>query len=201
MLIHRHDDGTDDEPRWRAFVEAQGFGHLVAPGRDRDVPVVVPTQFLLDDGVVRLHLAATNPLLVAVGENPRVVLSVAGDWAYIPGRWKQIGDEDPRRGIPTTYYGAVQLTGDAAVLDEPDAIAATLSAQIGELEPDGDYVDPIEHGARLRTIRAIEIVITDVRAKFKYGGNVDEAHRDAIAARLADRQGPGDSAALRQMGR
>ena len=70
MLIHRHDDGTDDEPRWRAFVEAQGFGHLVAPGRDRDVPVVVPTQFLLDDGVVRLHLAATNPLLVAVGENP-----------------------------------------------------------------------------------------------------------------------------------
>ena len=200
MLIHRHDDGTDDEPRWRAFVEAQAFGHLVAPGRDRDVPVVVPTQFLLDDDVIRLHLAAMNPLLAAVEENPRVVLSIAGDWAYIPGRWKQIGDEDPRRGIPTTYYGAVQLTGDATVLDSPGEIAATLSAQVGDLEPEADYVDPIEHGARLRTIRALEIVVTDVRAKFKYGGNVDEAHREAIAARLADRQGPGDAAALRQMG-
>ena len=201
MLIHRHDDGTDDEPRWRAFVEAQGFGHLVAPGQDRDVPVVVPTQFLLDGDMIRLHLAAKNPLLTAVGENAKVVMSVAGDWAYIPGRWKQIGDEDPRFGIPTTYYGAVQLTGEAAVLDGPDQIAATLSAQVGDLEPDADYVDPLEHGARLRTIRAVEIRVTDVRAKFKYGGNVDEAHRDAIAVRLADRQGPGDAAALRQMGR
>ena len=28
MLIHRHDDGTDDEPRWRAFVEAQAEAGL-----------------------------------------------------------------------------------------------------------------------------------------------------------------------------
>ena len=32
-----------------------------------------------------------------------VVLSVAGDWAYIPPVWKAIADEDPRYGIPTTY--------------------------------------------------------------------------------------------------
>jgi len=31
-------------------------------------------------------------------------LSVAGDWAFIPGSWKAIGDEDPEYGIPTTYY-------------------------------------------------------------------------------------------------
>lgn len=199
MLIRPHDDATDDEPRWRAFVRSQGFGHLVAPGRGADLPVVVPTQFLLDGDTLRLHLAAMNPLLAAVADNPRVVMSVAGDWAYIPGEWKQIGDEDPRFGIPTTYYGAVQLSGDATVLDAPEAIAETLVAQVGALEPDGDYVYPIEHGAKLRTIRGLEIRVTDVRAKFKYGGNVDDAHRAAIAERLAERQGPGDAAALAQM--
>ena len=40
-----------------------------------------------------------------------VVLAVSGDWAMIPSDWKVTGDEDPRRGIPTTYYASVQLTG------------------------------------------------------------------------------------------
>ena len=44
-----------------------------------------------------------------------MVLSVAGDWSYIPSAWKAIGDEDPRFGIPTTYYAGVQLTGTATV--------------------------------------------------------------------------------------
>ena len=201
VLIHPHDDGSDDPDRWRAFVADQGFGHLVAAGRGRDVPVVVPTQFLLDGDRVRLHLAKMNPMFAVLEENPAVVLSVAGDWAYIPGEWKQIDDEDPRFGIPTTYYGAVQLTGTARVADAPEAVAATLDAQVGALEPGADYVDPLEHVARLRTIRAIEVVVTEVRAKFKYGGNVDQAHRDAIADRLATRRGPGDAAALRQMRR
>lgn len=201
MLIHRHDDGTGDGPRWRAFVEAQGFGHLIAPGAERDLPVVVPTQFLLEGDTVRLHLAAQNPLLDAVAENPRVMLSIAGDWAYIPGSWKQLGDEDPRLGIPTTYYGAVQLSGDASIHDEPAAIAATLAAQIADLEPDNDYVDPVEHGARLGTIRGVEVRLTEVRAKFKYGGNVDAEHRAAVADRLAARDLPGDAAALAQMRR
>ena len=37
--------------------------------------------------------------------------------------------------------------------------------------------------------------MTEVRAKFKYGGNVDAAHRLAVAERLAERGGPGDAAA------
>jgi hypothetical protein len=56
----------------------------VAAGRDRDVPVVLPTQFVLEGDTVRLHLVRTNPLFTAVPENPRVVLSVAGDWAFNP---------------------------------------------------------------------------------------------------------------------
>jgi transcriptional regulator len=34
-----------------------------------------------------------------------------------------------------------------------------------------------------------------VRAKFKYGGNVDAEHRLAVVDRLKRRNGPGDAAA------
>ena len=201
MLIHPWDAGRS-EPEWVEFVQAQGFGHLVAAGRDRDVPVVVPTQFALNSPVeVVLHLARPNPIWSALAENPAVVLSVAGDWSYIPTYWKVIDDEDPRLGVPTTYYAAVQLVADASVIDDDEGKAAILRTQLRATEPDSGAADPLEHGRRLAGIRGLRLAVRDVRAKFKYGGNVDDAHRIEVARRLADRDGPGDAAALRHLRR
>lgn len=204
MLIRKHDDATDDEARWRAFVTAQGFGHFVAGGgaghgAARSVPVVVPTQFLFEGDRIVFHLAAANPVFAALAENPAVVMSVAGDWAYIPGAWKAVGDEDPRLGIPTTYYAAVQLIGDATVVDSANEVAAILRRQLRDLESDGGLVDPLEHARRFPAIRGIEVAVTEVRAKFKYGGNLDAPHRRRIAEELAARGGPGDAAARKHM--
>jgi transcriptional regulator len=135
----------------------------------------------------------------ALAENPAVLLSVAGDWAYVPSDWKVVGDEDPRRGIPTTYYAAAQLVGTATVVAEPDEVAEVLRHQLADAQPGVDAVDPTEHGPRLRQIRGLRIEVQEVRAKFKYGGNVDEAHRLAVAERLAERDGPGDAAARRHL--
>lgn len=194
MLIRPHDAGTD-EAQWRSFVQSQGFGHFVVAGAG-DVPVVVPTQFVLDGDDVWFHLAKANPVFDAIAATPRAVLSVAGDWAYIPGAWKAIGAEDPSMGIPTTYYAAVQLVGDVQVIDDVDAVAAVLRRQLSDVEPpDGGLADPAVHQGQFRVIRGIRLAIDDVRAKFKYGGNVDDEHRAAIAERLAERGVPGDAAA------
>lgn len=101
MSIHAHDPAPSEDAAL-AFVESQGFGHLVAGGRDRDVPVVVPTEFVVASRSpveVVLHLAGPNPVWDALGENPHVVLSVAGDWTYIPSAWKAIGDDSHRRAV------------------------------------------------------------------------------------------------------
>ncbi|MEE9415353.1 MAG: FMN-binding negative transcriptional regulator [Acidimicrobiales bacterium] len=194
MLIHAHDQAPDDGA-WRRFATDQGFGHLVASGRGRDTAVVVPTQYVVRPDDVILHLARPNPVWAAIEENSKVVLSVAGDWAYIPAAWKAIGVEDPTMGVPTTYYAAVQIEGTAEVVDEPDQIAEILRLQIGEFEPNSDIADPAQHTGKLRAIRGLRITIDEVRAKFKYGGNVDSDHRAAIAARLAERSNPGDASA------
>jgi transcriptional regulator len=188
-------DGSLGEEEWRPFVERQGFGHLIAAGRDRDIPVVVPTQFVLDADVVLLHLVAASPIFDPMAEQPRVLLSVAGDWAFIPSAWKAIDGEDPRLGIPTTYYGAVQLIGSARVESEPAAVAEVLRRQLAVFQPDVDIADPAVHGPKLSAIRGITITIDEVRAKFKYGGNVDDDHRQAVIERLRERSGLGDVAA------
>jgi transcriptional regulator len=193
-------DATLGEEEWRPFVESHSFGHLVAPGGPvRDLPVVVPTQFVLDGDTVWLHLVRANPMFAALAENTRVLLSVAGDWAFIPSSWKVIGAEDPALGIPTTYYGAVQLAGTATVYDErtaPGSVAAVLRRQLTTLQPGVEVADPAgSHAARLLGILGISVAVEQVSAKFKYGGNVDEPHRRAVVERLEERGAPGDDAA------
>jgi len=198
VYIAKVDSGRGED-EWRGFVTEQGFGHLVAAGKSREVPVVVPTQFVLDHDEVILHLVGRNPILEAIEEQPRVVMSVAGDWAFIPSAWKAIGEEDPLLGIPTTYYAAVQLEGVATILSDPGDVAAILRRQLAAIQPEFQVADPLgAHEAQLRTIRAIRISIEEVRAKFKYGGNVDSRHREAIIAELERRGGPRDLAAARQ---
>jgi transcriptional regulator len=182
-----------DETEWRTFVTATGFGHLVAAGRGRRQAVVVPTQFVLDGDEVLAHVAAPNPILEALDELPWAVLSVAGDWAFVPSSWKAIGAEDPRLGIPTTYYAAVQLAGPVEVVAAPEVLAGVLRRQLSALQPEVDVADPLEaHPRRLTAIRGLVLRVEEVTAKFKYGGNVDEAHRTAVLQRLEARGRPGD---------
>jgi transcriptional regulator len=189
-------DRSLGDAEWRPFVRAQGFGHLVAAGAGLDYPVVTATQFVLDGDEVLAHFAAPNPVLDALDDNPRALLSVAGDWAFVPSDWKVVGDEDALLGIPTTYYAAVQLRGQAEVRRQPAAVAAVLRRQLAALQPDTPVADPEKaHPARLRAIKAVVLTVDEVIAKFKYGGNVDEAHRRAVIARLRARGGPGDEVA------
>jgi transcriptional regulator len=199
VLIHPWDAPENDAACW-AFVRSQGFGHLIAPGR-RELPVVAPTQFLLDDvpGAatpdVLLHLARPNPIWAALDENPTVLLSVAGDWAYVPSAWKAIGAEDPAMGIPTTYYAAAQVVADATIVDDEEGKLAILRRQLASYEPELPHADPDAHRRRLPGIRGLRLRVRTVTGKFKYGGNVDAAHRQAVAGRLEARGGPGDRAA------
>jgi transcriptional regulator len=131
----------------------------------------------------------------AVEENHTVLLSIAGDWAYVPSAWKAVGDEDPSLGIPTTYYAAAQLVCDAAVVDDDEGKLAILRRQLAAYEPEIDHADPSVHERRLAGIRGLRLRVREVNGKFKYGGNVDAVHRAAVAEHLARRGGPGDAAA------
>lgn len=203
MLIRPH-DGAESEEEWRSFVANQSFGQLVAPGGpNRQVPIIVPTQFSLVDDAVVLHLAKANPIFDALDEDPIAVLSVAGDWAYVPTTFKALATENPHDFVPTTYYAAVQITGELEVIDEPAALAAVLGIQLDELEDDDGLHDATLHEKKFAAIRGLRLPIDPdrVQAKFKYGGNVDTAHQERAAEMLATRSGPGDAAALEHLNR
>jgi transcriptional regulator len=194
MLVHPWDAALDDA-EWKQWLAPRDFGTLVAAGRDRSVPIVVPTHFVYDgDATVLLHLARPNPVWRAVDENPHVVLSVVDDVAYIPSAWKEAGRDEAGHGIPTSYYAAVVLTCTAQVLAGV-ALLDVLRTQLAHFEPGSAVADPSVHERKLSGIRGLRLSVDAVAAKFKYGGNADDEHRARVADELAARDRPGDAAA------
>jgi transcriptional regulator len=198
VLVHPWDSAEDKE--WRDWLADRDFGQLIAGGRGRDVPVVVPTHFVFDgERTVRLHLARPNPVWEPLTEHPRALLTVVDDYTYIRSEWNTEPGGPVERGVPTSYYATVQLTCDVRVIDDPAEKAGLLDRQLAHFEP-GSARLPVsaeEDPDRrlLPGIRGIELTVTDVRAKFKYGGNKEAAHVREIADRLEERGTRADIAA------
>ena len=199
MLVHPWDAPVDDE-EWRGWLRRHDFGQLIAPGDGRELPVVVPTHFLYDGATtVRLHLARPNPVWPLLAERPRAMLTVVDDYAYVPTGWQAAPGTPPELGVPTSYYATVQLSCDVRIVDDPAGKATILTGQLRHHQPEGGYAEPdpaAEHVRRLLPgIRGLELTVTAVRAKFKFGGNKSPEHRALLADHLAERAGPGDAAA------
>jgi transcriptional regulator len=195
VLVHPWDSAEDAE--WRKWLRGHDFGQLIAGGRDRDLPVVVPTHFVFDgERTVWLHLARPNPVWEPLAENPRALLTVIGDYTYIPSEWNANPGSPAELGVPTSYYATVQLACDVRVVDDPAEKAAILDRQLAHFEPGSGRcpVAATEDPDRrlLPGIRGIELTVTGVRAKFKYGGNKTAEHVREIADRLEARGTPAD---------
>jgi transcriptional regulator len=200
MLVHPWDAALDDD-EWRHWLaDGRDFGQLIAPGRGRDLPVVVPTHFHYDgERTIQLHLARPNPVWEDLEAHPRALLTVIDDYVYIPAEWNANAGQPAERGVPTSYYASVQLACDVRIVDDPAEKAEILNRQLTHFEPAGSVrlpVDTDDPDRRLLPgIRGLDLTVTEVRAKFKYGGNKTPAVRDRVADRLTERGTPADARA------
>ncbi|MFC9503511.1 FMN-binding negative transcriptional regulator [Streptomyces sp. NPDC057002] len=191
MLVHPWDAGLD-EVEWQTWIaDGHDFGQLSVNGLAGHPPMAVPTHFTCDGPRLLIHLAKPNPVWKAIEQDAKVVFTVIGDYAFIPGPWRAKPGTPPTDGVPTSYYAAVQFTCRAEIIDDPEAKAELLRRQLAHFQPDGDHalvaVDQPPYGRMLSGIRGLRLEVTDVRAKFKYDDHKPVEHRSAVADRLTER--------------
>ena len=200
MLIRRHDSPIDPEREWRDLFLAHPFGTLIAPGIDRDLPVVVPTHVHFDgEHEILLHLAKANPVWKALRENPRCMFSVVTAVTYVPTSWEAPPGTDPSWGIPTSHYASVQLDCTASPTEDQGELRKYLRHQLATMQPNEPFGDPLDEDApyldELTRIRGLRLDITNVRAKFKFDGGEPDDIRSQVVAGYETRSGPGDAEA------
>ncbi|MEV6394794.1 FMN-binding negative transcriptional regulator [Streptomyces sp. NPDC051907] len=202
MLIHPWDAAFDDG-EWRQWLaEGRDFGHFSVSGAPGSPPVVLPSHFLLEGDTVLLHFARANPVWKALEASSTVLISVADDYTYVPSGWRAKDGEPTESGVPTTYYSAVQLIGEAEIVDDPAQKAELLTRQLAHHQPEGGHAPVLAgeppYGRQLSVIRGVRIRLTSVAAKFKYDDHRPPEQRERIAKRLAARNAFNDASASRQ---
>ena len=206
MLIHPWDAPLDSE-EWREWLGAPAmFGQLVVNNVDPlEAPLVVPTHAVLDGDAVLVHLARPNPVWVHVEAATKVLFTVIGDYAYIPSTWRAKAGGPDEDGVPTSYYATVQLTCTPTILDDPEAKADLLRAQMGAIQPEGGHaeigVGLAPYGRMLPGIRGLRLDIARVAAKFKYDDHNPVDHRQRVSVNLDERGSLHDPGAAAQQRR
>ncbi len=201
MMVHPWDAASEGE--WRAWLAAgRDFGQLVVVDPE-GWPAVVPSHFTVDDErTVLLHLARPNPVWRRIERQPRVVLTVVDDYAYVPTTWRAVPSDSARDGVPTSYYAAVQLRCQAELVDDPQEKADLLSRQLRFLQPEQEHapvsVDDPPYARLLSGIRGLRLHVVDVVAKFKFDDHKPADHRLAVADRLQQRDQGRDGGARAQ---
>jgi transcriptional regulator len=187
MLIHQCDAALD-EAEWRAWLaDGHDFGELAVnhPGHP---PIVIPTHFVTDGGQLLVHLARRNSVWAAIEAEPRVLLSVVDDYAFVPSGWREDAGDVDEDGVPTGCYSAVQFACRAEIVDDPQGKVALLIRQLAHFQPAGDHaivaVGQPPYGSMLSEIRGLRLMIETVRAKFKYDDQNPKRLRAAVADQL-----------------
>ncbi|MGN6686740.1 MAG: FMN-binding negative transcriptional regulator [Actinomycetales bacterium] len=206
MLIHPWDAAVD-EAEWRAWLAASPrFGVLAVNNLDpSQAPFVLPSHVTVAGDELLMHLARPNPVWPHLQAADEVRVVFYGDYAYIPGYWRNAPDVPPEDGVPTSYYAAVELVCRPTVVDDPEGKAEILVAQLGDFQPEGSHAavatEEPPYARLLPGIRGIRLAILRVEAKFKYDDAKPVEHRERVAAQLEQRGGDLDAAAAVQQRR
>lgn len=192
---------TDDDSAWK-FVEARGFGAVVAIDAGKPVAAHVPLMTLggAAGGRVQFHVARVNPLHEIIARAPEVMVTVWGPDAYISPDWYVSADQ-----VPTWNYVSVHLSGAArrlepdAALEHVEALSQRFEAWLAPKKPWSTSKMPAKKlEAMLKAIVPIEITIDKIEASWKLGQHKTTADQYEVA-RMLEWRGDWNGQALAQV--
>ena len=197
------------EPRpeeWHRLIREHPLGMLVTAtdaGLDAEhLPFVLEAE-RGSAGTLLAHVARANPVWRLVGDGDAVMVLFRGVHGYISPSWYPSKHEHHRH-VPTWNYEVVHVHGRIRVLDDMNAVRASvakLTRQSEEREPKpwkmGDA--PADYlASELAHIVAVEIVIERIDGKRKLSQNRDERDFRNVVETLEQR---GEQALARAMRR
>lgn len=182
-----------------ARVAERGFAVIIGTRGDR--PLAAHAPVLLDEGRLRFHLSAANPLASALNPAGWVLAVITGDEAYVSPDWYALSDQ-----VPTWNYVSVEIEGPVCVMSRAEAttllddLAARYEADLAPKPPwSRAKMKPARFDAMLSGIVAFEMTVERLAGISKLSQNKPVAEIRRVAAALAELDDVGGRAIARRM--
>lgn len=189
----------------RALMREHPFATLVTSGGDGLTANHLPLHLAADiapHGALQGHVARANPIW-RQSPDTDVLAIFHGPQTYVTPSWYPTKHEHGK-AVPTWNYAVVHARGRLRVIDDAVWLRSQLEAlvtrhesvfakpwQIGDAP--SDYIDKM-----LGAIVGIEIVITELKGKWKVSQNQPEANRAGVVAGLRQ-QGTDDAMQIAEL--
>ena len=196
--LHRQ----EDVGAVHALIRAHPLGLLISHGPQGLLANAVP--FLVDAevgkfGRLRAHVARANGQWKDLAEGGEALVVFQGPSAYVTPSWYATKAETGKV-VPTWNYLIAQARGVPRVITDDAWLQAQIEALTGAREAPrqkpwavGDA--PADYIAmQKKAIVGVEIVIDDLRGKWKVSQNRNAQDRDGVVAGLAQEEGDGAKA-------
>ncbi|MDE3177445.1 MAG: FMN-binding negative transcriptional regulator [Pseudomonadota bacterium] len=177
-----------------ALIRAHPLALLVSHGPSGLLANAIPFTLVEDGsrfGLLRCHLARANPQGRDLAEGAQALVVFQGANHYITPSWYAT-KRDTGKVVPTWNYVMAQARGTARVVESPDWLRAqveqlTREREAARAEPWAVSDAPEDFVAQqLRAIVGVEIVLTDLRGKWKASQNRPPADREGVVEGLGD---------------
>ena len=154
------------------------------------LPVANAIPFLIYDndgkGLLRCHVARANPQWQHLKDGAKALVVFQGPQAYVTPSW-YAAKKEHGKVVPTWNYAMVQVRGSATIHDDPEWLQAQITALTqtheGSRRAPWAVSDAPERYIEMqkRAIVGIEIVIEDIRGKWKVSQNRSDADIAGVA--------------------
>ena len=154
------------------------------------LPVANAIPFLIYDndgkGLLRCHVARANPQWQHLKDGAKALVVFQGPQAYVTPSW-YAAKKEHGKVVPTWNYAMVQVRGSATIHDDPEWLQAQITALTqtheGSRQAPWAVSDAPERYIEMqkRAIVGIEIVIEDIRGKWKVSQNRSDADIAGVA--------------------
>lgn len=191
--MRRSEFNVEEQSEIEAFLQEASFGYLATAGED-GWPHLTPLNYVYLNSHIYFHGSHKGSKMEEIAASGKVAFAVAKEYAIIPSYYT-----DPNMACPASaYFKSVHIRGLAEKVKDLQEKADVLSALMVKLQPEGGY-DPItpddpRYQRELKAVAVVRLNIEELTAKFKFGQNLPEAHREAMAHRLEERGRPDDQA-------
>jgi transcriptional regulator len=171
------------------LIRSHPLGTLVTAGEHGLQANHIP--FLIEDGVLRAHLARANGQLEALRAGDEALVIFQGPQAYVSPGWYATKAQT-HKVVPTWNYVTVHCWGAPTVIEDagwlrPQIGRLTQSQESGRAEPWAVEDAPADYiAAQIRGIAGLEIPIARIEGKWKTSQNRSDADRTGVAAGLGD---------------
>lgn len=179
---------VEDPEVLAAFIRAHSFATLISAGEE--APFATHLPLLLEEGVLRGHLARANPHWRLFDGQRQSLAIFHGPHAYVSPTWYTTSP-----AVPTWNYAAVHVYGAPRPIEEEarlsalvDRLAAVYEAK--QPQPWPGVLPPEYRAKMLQGIVGFEMEIGRIEGKFKLGQNRSRQDQLGVLARLESSADP-----------